>query len=103
MSEPRTEAGRRLLTYVRRDGVVPADVAQETILAIEAEASSSDELRAALDVDRLAKAEYQVDQGNEFETLDDARRWAVEVAREYAALAPKPSSSADPEGSAEPE
>jgi len=53
MSEPRTEAGRRLIEGIVLDGGQLFGGTHESItaaiLAIEAEASSSDELRAALD------------------------------------------------------
>jgi hypothetical protein len=76
------------------------------ILAIEAEASSPDELRAALDVERLARAQhasYERDPSVkriEWGDLTEAERrmWIIHarvVAAEYAALASKP--SAEPE------
>lgn len=43
-------------------------------------------LRAAVDVDLLAEAEWTVDQGNWFIEKSDAQEWAKEVAAEYARL-----------------
>lgn len=44
----------------------------------------ADRASLTLDVERLALAEYNVDQGNQFETLEEARTWAAAVAAEYA-------------------
>jgi hypothetical protein len=93
-SEPRTAAGRRLLTGSVANPNEDRAWLRDAILAIEAEASSPDELRAALDVDVLAEALKRAEVGclgfGGFHNGNDPdvhhRQDAEVIARKYAAL-----------------
>jgi hypothetical protein len=91
MSEPRTEAGMRLLTFPK--AVIPQTDLRDAILAIEAEA-------AGLDVERLTVALRRLDERIVREHPETAtqlllpedepgrRDYAAAIIAEYAALVP---------------